>query len=625
MKKLPSSAFPDKPPRAWNFVILLGVFVLLLLTSRDYGASYDEPGLYRYAHEARQAYAQATRGVLDFNYADPIQKYYGPFFLVAASFAADALAPLGWGEPDRWHFFYGLFFLVSLALFYRLARRWFSAWSALALSALFVSQPLIWGHAFMNPKDIPFLGFVILTLLLGLKLADRAADRLETPLPAENAHREWDLLPAEVRAALRREIRRTALATFSLWTFFFSLRWLAEALLTHPAAPLTKFFFRLAAFAPSLPPENYLKKLTLWGLWLAAALTLLLILILLALFLRRLPKTRARFLRPAQNFLFWLSRPQAVFAAAALGVTVSLRLTAGLLALTLAAIFVWRLRARALPLLLAYGFLSAAALILAWPFLWLNPLKNLLKSLAVMREFARPGDWYAYPRLLAWQWTEPALALILAGGLIFAWDFFRRRAGGEFALVFLGLSLIPLAALMAGSQLLYDNFRQVLFIWLGFFLLSGFAFEMIFRRLQAAPLRLALILLAVSAGMLAIFQLHPYEYIYYNSLAGGLSGAARQGLPGDYWGLSLRAAAHFLNENAPAEARILVCGPVDSLQADLRPDLSAAYGCDESVRAGFDYAVVNYPAQIARPFEALPAEFVIERQGVILARVLRLP
>jgi len=610
-------------PRRFVLLLLTALTALTVWLARDYGASYDEPGLYRYAREARLAYAQAAQGIFDFNYTDPIQKHYGPFFLIAASLFSEALTPFGWGEPDRWHLFYGLFFLVSAAGLYRLARRWFSGWSAFGLTALFITQPVLWGHAWMNPKDPPFLGFLIWTALLGLNLADRAAAREKIFPPAENPWREWNSLPASARAADRRIARLAVQTALGLWALFFSLRWLAEKLLQNPAAPLSQLIFRLTAFTPILPPENYLKKLALWGVWLCAALTFSLALALLTFFLRRLPLTRARWLRPAREFLFWLSRPQVILTSAALGVTLSLRLTAGLLALTLALIFVWRLRSRALPLLLAFGLWSAAALYLSWPFLWLRPLKNLLKSLAVMTEFAQPGPWYAYPRLLLWQWTEPALALMILGSCLFLNNLVRRRASGEISFLLVGLSLTPIAALMVSANTLYDNFRQVLFIWLGFFLLTGFAFEWFFGWLKAWPVRLTLILLAMSASGLAIFQLHPYEYLYYNSLAGGLNSAASRGLPTDYWGLSLREAARFLNKTAPAQASILTCGPVDSLKADLRPGLSAIYGCDESA-GGFDYALVHFPANAPRPFDNLPAAWSVQRQGVTLLRIVRL-
>lgn len=589
----------------------------LLWTSRDYGASYDEPGLYRYAREARQAYAQAWRGEFDFSYTDPIQKHYGPFFLIAASFFAQAISFLGWPEPDRWHLFYSLFYLLSALGFYRLARRWFDEWSALGATLLLFTQPVLWGHAPMNPKDTPFLGFVVWTSLLALELPAAKAALLPAPACPPAWPQAWDALPPQARARILGLLK--------------SLPWLwgltaLGLLLAHGLTPLLPpaFFARLGLSASLTAP--YLAKLSRWAWAATSGLSLLIAFTALGLGLSLLPGLRAAFFFPWRQAAAWLKTPRLWLAALLLGLSLSLRLSAGLLALTFALIWLWRLRLRALPLLGVYLPLGALAMLAAWPFLWARPLKNLLKSLQVMTAFGRPGPWDAYPRLLAWQWSEAALLLLALGAvLLLKRLLLRQKLPFDLLLLLGGLALAPVAALMLSQTLLYDNFRQVLFTWSGFFLLAGLAFQAIFRRLQAAGWRLAFLLALLALQAWPMLQLHPYEYVYYNHLAGSLPGAARQGALKDYWHLSLREAAQFLNRQAPAGARILTCGAVDSLQADLRPDLSAAYGCDEAARAGFDYAVVTLPLEgLPRPFDSLPADYAAQRQGVIFTRVIRL-
>jgi hypothetical protein len=39
---------------------------------------------------------------------------------------------------------------------------------------LFSTQPLIWGHAFINPKDIPFMAFFLGSIALGFQMVDGA-------------------------------------------------------------------------------------------------------------------------------------------------------------------------------------------------------------------------------------------------------------------------------------------------------------------------------------------------------------------------------------------------------------------------------------------------------------------
>lgn len=45
-----------------------------------------------------------------------------------------------------------------------------------------------------------------------------------------------------------------------------------------------------------------------------------------------------------------------------------------------------------------------------------------------------------------------------------------------------------------------------------------------------------------------MFRLHPYEYIYYNSLVGGLPGANGK-YETDYWGAGYREAVYWFNKN----------------------------------------------------------------------------
>jgi hypothetical protein len=45
--------------------------------------------------------------------------------------------------------------------------------AALSTSALFAWQPMLWGHAFINPKDPPFLTFFLASICLGFEMVDK--------------------------------------------------------------------------------------------------------------------------------------------------------------------------------------------------------------------------------------------------------------------------------------------------------------------------------------------------------------------------------------------------------------------------------------------------------------------
>jgi hypothetical protein len=174
--------------------------------------------------------------------------------------------------------------------------------------------------------------------------------------------------------------------------------------------------------------------------------------------------------------------------------------------------------------------------------------------------------------------------------------------------------ILPLLGFALTRAPLYDNFRQVLFILPPLFMLAGLAFEKI-RRL---PLQIAIIALAVMPGVIEGLRLHPYEYIYYNRLVGGVQGAFRR-FELDYWGTSYREAAAYLDATAPANATVWVEGPTHLLQEYARPDLKI-YSTYEPERAGhYDYvvALTRFDLDLASYPEA-PVEHVIERQGALL-------
>ncbi|RME88214.1 MAG: hypothetical protein D6770_07555, partial [Anaerolineae bacterium] len=124
------------------------------------------------------------------------------------------------------------------------------------------------------------------------------------------------------------------------------------------------------------------------------------------------------------------------------------------------------------------------------------------------------------------------------------------------------------------------------------FLLAGVALEAAFRRLRGPILQVALLALVLLPGVWAGVSLHPYEYIYYNRFIGGVDGAFRR-FELDYWGISYREAARYVNRVAPEKASIWVAGPAHLFQTYARGDLRI-YSAYEADRApGYDYVVAT--------------------------------
>lgn len=600
--------------------LLIGAFTLT-----HYGETWDEQNYFFYASQSIAAYSGLFQPgfIPEF---DPTIRYYGPVFTMPAvllwrAFPAASIS-------DFQHAFNWLTFQAGLVVFYLLARRWLDAWPALGATLLFATQPLLWGHAFINPKDTPYMVGFMASIYFGLKMLD-AVDKLDAP-PAPAARFTPGVLRADLDSlppATRRLL--PALAVGGI------LAALALAALTHalwpplPAAYLDDgSAAELAAYLRGLMSQTGL--VTLAAVFSFAALRMLV--------LPRLPRTRAamaaEFAPFAGQFMRFVRHPAVFTAAVVLGLTLSIRLPAFAAAAFIGVLLLLRRRADLVALLLAYGTVALAVMFITWPYLWWEPAVRFLVTLRVMLNFPWPGqtlfDGAYYPpdalpnRYLPTLWgiqlTEPLLALALLGLGVFAVWGLRRRLDRDLG-VLAGLwTLLPFAAAVAVSPSLYDNARQLFFILPPVFLLGGLGLQIIFQWIQSPALRGALIALAVLPGVLAIAQLHPYQYVYYNSLAGGVQGAERR-FELDYWGASFRAAAGYLNENAPPGARVVAIGPAPSLWRYTRPDIQVTSLEDALPERPYYVVALTRNDDDLDEFPEAPVVFEIGRMGARLAVV----
>jgi uncharacterized protein YfiM (DUF2279 family) len=142
------------------------------------------------------------------------------------------------------------------------------------------------------------------------------------------------------------------------------------------------------------------------------------------------------------------------------------------------------------------------------------------------------------------------------------------------------------------------------------------------RSRWAAIAGAAVLLVGVGGATAEMVRLHPYEYTYFNWLAGGMA-HARDRFMLDYWGLSFKQASQALlaalaehHESKPEGRRwkIAVCGPHRSPQVELGPDFETTWeprGADFAMMLG-EYYCVKLDA---------PVLVEIARDGVVYARV----
>jgi len=96
--------------------------------------------------------------------------------------------------------------------------------------------------------------------------------------------------------------------------------------------------------------------------------------------------------------------------------------------------------------------------------------------------------------------------------------------------------------------------------------------EQIMQKITRGTLGGLVAALFLIPGLVGILTLHPYEYIFYNSLIGGVRAAFRN-FELDYWATSYREAMEIINSVAPPGAVIVAGVPVHLAAAAARNDL----------------------------------------------------
>ncbi len=165
------------------FILLAVNIIVGLFIFRDYGYSWDEPLFYDYGNALGYAYSPhewfSGHFDLDNSYgaSGDDHKTRGPAYLLLAREPVYGLEAFGLDQASAWHLINFLFFQLGVYFLYRLSTRWMKPYAALAAAALFAWQPMLWGHAFINPKDPPFLTFFLASVCLGFEMVDQLNEK----------------------------------------------------------------------------------------------------------------------------------------------------------------------------------------------------------------------------------------------------------------------------------------------------------------------------------------------------------------------------------------------------------------------------------------------------------------
>ena len=521
-----------------------------LLVFRDYGLSWDEPLFYDYARSIRYAYSPREwfggDFVLERAFGPSAEDHAnrGPAHLLLAYPLQSTMQDLGLDLASAWHLTNFLTFIFGVFVFYQLCTRWLEPWSSFGAAALLATQPLLWGHSFMNPKDSPFMVWFIASIWLGLLFVD----------------------------AIRHVTARWRVGLF--------------ALAAGGALGICSSIRVLAPFAGGL--------VILFGLllrpWLSTS------------------QPRIHLAEPQRRKLWWIA---------------------------------------------AYVAVAAVVMFITWPYLWPDPLTRIIEVSGFMADNPTQlavlfqGNIYpadALPRrylptLLAVSITESALLLALAGLLLLAArSWIGSRWSGRSAdarthspeaapsptdlpplrEMWLAVAwfLLPFGYVMWRQPPMYDGYRHFLFILPPLFVLCGLALQELGKLLRGRWLHTMLVILMIAPGLRALSRLHPYEYAYFNSLAGGMAGAFRH-YELDYWLTCYKESMEALAASTEAPLTLYVRRePRIAQYYAPREILVHDYRLERGAIVAGDYILVNTRAnEDLRTFRDAPVVVDVGREG----------
>ncbi|RPI92285.1 MAG: hypothetical protein EHM40_13510 [Chloroflexi bacterium] len=179
-------------------VLVVVNLIIGLLIVPGFGESMDELSQHWYGERAinvaKWLFDTGTLPTDSIKEERPRQGSHGPAFMVIVVTLRGLLLPGGTAveKVDFSHYLYFVMFQVGMVSLFYLARRWVSEAAAFGTVLLYCTQPLLVGHAFMNPKDVVFMSFLIISAVLGLRMLDHDEEAsLVTGRPLSDAIRSF--------------------------------------------------------------------------------------------------------------------------------------------------------------------------------------------------------------------------------------------------------------------------------------------------------------------------------------------------------------------------------------------------------------------------------------------------
>lgn len=566
-------------PNISIITLLLINLVFGFVTVGNRGLSWDEPLFYNYADNIGYAYSISARldGTFDLNKAygvDPEEHMqYGPAYLLISEPITKVIERiLMLDEAEAWHITNFLTFQIGILFFYLLCKRWMNGWAAFVSASFFATQPLLWGHGFINPKDIPFTVFFIIAIYFGFQMVDNIIIN-----PGES--REQNPRVLKIISSIQKIVLVLATITGALIIFLYAgsyriVSWIESIIRRAFAAPSEDFLGRvLKWFAPNSegrPITPYINKaMIVFSQARIGLFVLTILLVALALFMKFKRKMAVEIYQEISQTK--VSPILVAIAGVFVGLTTSIRVLGPLAGLLICIYLLARHGRRSLRIIFAYGLIAILVSYATWPYIWAAPIANFINVLKHMSNNPTPVEVLFnsvlinsvtlpityMPTLLAFTLTEPVWPLFIIGIIFLATRLKRASYDWKALLVPVGWFLIPIFYVIIQRPPMYDGIRHFLFMLPGVFLIAGMGFQAMIDWIKYKWVTVVLIIALLLPGIIGIIRLYPYEYAYYNTFTGGIQGVFRK-YDTDYWLTCYKETMQYINKNSPKNTIVYV-------------------------------------------------------------------
>jgi len=221
-----------------------------------------------------------------------------------------------------------------------------------------------------------------------------------------------------------------------------------------------------------------------------------------------------------------------------------------------------------------YPIITLGIFYALWPYLWPDPLRNIMIIIDYYRQIGTGGSgemapflinkWNTYP--IIWIiYTTPIPILFLSFiGLVRS--IVKTIKGDSLSFLILLWFIVPILRVSLPNTTIYGGIRQIMEYVPAMAILAGMGVyslsEIIEKRFGKIIIYNKLFKIVVILSLIFVFgelvKIHPNQNVYFNQLIGGLSGAKKMNIPswGNAYGNVYLQGVNWINNNAEPNAKV---------------------------------------------------------------------